>query len=103
MLISADTHELQTLTVFFFLFIVCAGIIYISSSETSSEPLPYQSTWADSFPKVEPSSSDDEIPSYQHKFGSNSKTVNASDLPTPKQLAKKAFDERLKVLGLPNK
>ena len=88
---------------FFFIFIVCAEIIYISSSETSSEPLPYQSTWSDYFPKVEPSSSEDEIQSYQHKFGSNSKTVNASDLPTPKQLAKKAFAERLKVIGLPNK
>ena len=94
-----------------------AEIIYIDSSDTSSEPahnqLPwfsdtssepahYQMPWSDYFPKVAASSSDDDIPKFEPTFGSNSTTASSKAL-TPFQLAKKALKERPKVLGLANK
>ena len=81
----------MTYNCFLFFFPFCAEIIYISSSDTSSEAAAYQSSWADYLPKFDPSNSDDEIPSNPYK------TL------TRKELEKLAFAEKTKVLGLPNK
>ena len=100
--ISANHHDLQLFFYLYFFVVVvcvCAEIIYIDSSETSSEPVHGQMPWSEYFPKVEPSSSDDEVISYQ--LG---KTGEASKLPTEKELGKKPVKEKIKVVvGLPNK
>ena len=64
------------------------AIIYINSSDSSSEGGQNPISWEDYFPK-----------GYS---GSRTKKEDARKLKTPKNTDKELFDERVQVLGLPN-
>lgn len=88
-MISANTPFIVFFLIFF------PEIIKISSSEDSSSDS-HPMSWADYFPK-------DYQPKQLAKIGSSSNKVDSSNSLTSKQLAKIAFDDRIKVLGMPNK